>query len=34
VDGFIFIVDSLKDMIIIGGENVYSAEVEQADMAY
>ncbi|AMO23694.1 long-chain fatty acid--CoA ligase [Ramlibacter solisilvae] len=27
-DGFIFIVDRLKDMIISGGENVYSAEVE------
>ncbi|PWR18346.1 acyl-CoA synthetase [Zavarzinia compransoris] len=27
-DGFIFIVDRVKDMIISGGENVYSAEVE------
>lgn len=27
-DGFIYIVDRLKDMIITGGENVYSAEVE------
>lgn len=27
-DGFIFIADRLKDMIITGGENVYSAEVE------
>jgi acyl-CoA synthetase (AMP-forming)/AMP-acid ligase II len=27
-DGFIFIVDRAKDMIITGGENVYSAEVE------
>lgn len=27
-DGFIYIVDRLKDMIISGGENVYSAEVE------
>ena len=27
-EGFIFIVDRLKDMIITGGENVYSAEVE------
>ena len=27
-DGFIFIVDRLKDMIISGGENVYSTEVE------
>ena len=29
-DGFIYIVDRLKDMIITGGENVYSAEVENA----
>ncbi len=28
--GFIFISDRLKDMIISGGENVYSAEVENA----
>jgi acyl-CoA synthetase (AMP-forming)/AMP-acid ligase II len=28
-DGFIYLVDRLKDMIITGGENVYSAEVEQ-----
>jgi acyl-CoA synthetase (AMP-forming)/AMP-acid ligase II len=27
-DGFVFIVDRLKDMIISGGENVYSVEVE------
>ncbi len=27
-DGFIFVVDRVKDMIISGGENVYSAEVE------
>jgi len=27
-DGFLFIVDRIKDMIITGGENVYSAEVE------
>lgn len=27
-DGFVFIVDRLKDMIVSGGENVYSAEVE------
>jgi acyl-CoA synthetase (AMP-forming)/AMP-acid ligase II len=27
-DGFLFIVDRLKDMIISGGENVYAAEVE------
>ncbi|MDR8398388.1 long-chain-fatty-acid--CoA ligase [Paraburkholderia sp. USG1] len=29
-EGFFYIVDRLKDMIISGGENVYSAEVEQA----
>lgn len=29
-DGFIFVVDRLKDMIISGGENVYSGEVESA----
>jgi long-chain acyl-CoA synthetase len=27
-DGFVYIVDRVKDMIISGGENVYSAEVE------
>jgi acyl-CoA synthetase (AMP-forming)/AMP-acid ligase II len=27
-DGYIFIVDRLKDMIISGGENIYSVEVE------
>ncbi|MBM7060551.1 long-chain-fatty-acid--CoA ligase [Pseudomonas sp. UL073] len=27
-DGFIFIVDRVKDMIVTGGENVYSVEVE------
>lgn len=27
-DGFLFLVDRVKDMIITGGENVYSAEVE------
>jgi len=27
-DGFVYIVDRMKDMIITGGENVYSAEVE------
>jgi long-chain acyl-CoA synthetase len=29
-DGFIYIVDRVKDMIISGGENVYSVEVENA----
>ncbi|WP_028080076.1 acyl-CoA synthetase [Solimonas soli] len=29
-EGYLFIVDRLKDMIITGGENVYSAEVENA----
>ena len=27
-DGYLFIVDRLKDMIVTGGENVYSKEVE------
>ena len=29
-DGLFYIVDRVKDMIVTGGENVYSAEVEQA----
>lgn len=29
-EGYVFIVDRLKDMIITGGENVYSVEVENA----
>ncbi|MFB7719371.1 long-chain fatty acid--CoA ligase [Nocardia sp. NPDC056100] len=28
--GYVFIVDRIKDMVITGGENVYSAEVENA----
>jgi fatty-acyl-CoA synthase len=33
-DDYLFIVDRAKDMIITGGFNVYSAEVEQALMAH
>jgi acyl-CoA synthetase (AMP-forming)/AMP-acid ligase II len=29
-DGYLYMVDRLKDMIITGGENVYSVEVESA----
>jgi acyl-CoA synthetase (AMP-forming)/AMP-acid ligase II len=29
-EGFLFLVDRTKDMIVTGGENVYSTEVEQA----
>jgi long-chain acyl-CoA synthetase len=29
-DGFLFLVDRKKDMIVTGGENVYSVEVERA----
>ncbi|WP_273567931.1 class I adenylate-forming enzyme family protein [Maribacter halichondriae] len=31
-DGFVFLVDRVKDMIVSGGENVYSAETENAVM--
>ncbi len=33
-DGFLFIVDRAKDMVITGGFNVYSTEVEQALMQH
>lgn len=33
-DGYLFIVDRLKDMIVTGGENVYSKEVEDAIVAH
>jgi acyl-CoA synthetase (AMP-forming)/AMP-acid ligase II len=33
-DGFVYLVDRKKDMIISGGENIYSLEVEGALMAH
>jgi acyl-CoA synthetase (AMP-forming)/AMP-acid ligase II len=33
-DGFVYVVDRLKDMIISGGENIYSREVEDALMGH
>ncbi|GAA1849979.1 class I adenylate-forming enzyme family protein [Brevibacterium marinum] len=33
-DGYLFIVDRTKDVIIVGGENVYSLEVEEAIIAH
>eukprot|EP00756_Hemistasia_phaeocysticola_P028058 Hpha_TRINITY_DN16153_c2_g2::TRINITY_DN16153_c2_g2_i2::g.4241::m.4241 len=33
-DGFLWIMDRIKDMIISGGENVYSAEVEATIMGF
>ena len=33
-DGFVFIQDRLKDMIISGGENVYPAEIEKVIHAH
>jgi long-chain acyl-CoA synthetase len=33
-DGFLYLVDRVKDMVITGGENVYSSEVENALQAH
>lgn len=33
-DGYIYVVDRMKDMIVTGGENVYSGEVENALMQH
>lgn len=33
-DGFIYIVDRLKDMVVSGGENIYSGEVESAVVSH
>ena len=33
-EGFLFLVDRAKDMIVTGGENVYSTEVENAVMSH
>lgn len=33
-EGFIFVVDRLKDMIVSGGENIYSREVEDALLSH
>ena len=33
-EGYLFLIDRKKDMIISGGENIYSREVEEAVMAH
>ena len=33
-DGFVYLVDRKKDMIVSGGENIYSREVEEALLAH
>jgi fatty-acyl-CoA synthase len=33
-DGYVFIVDRIKDMIISGGENIYPAEIEDLLLAH
>ena len=33
-EGFVFVVDRLKDMIVSGGENIYSREIENALMGH
>ena len=33
-EGFVFLVDRIKDMIVSGGENIYSREVENALMSH
>ncbi len=33
-EGFIFVIDRVKDMIVSGGENIYSREVENALMSH
>lgn len=33
-DGYYYVVDRMKDVIIVGGENVFSLEVEEAIIAH